>query len=278
MYRFLFSARWLGWLALVVLLAMACTALGMWQLDRRDQLAHTIDRIETNYGQSPQPYAAGSADFRSFDPAEEWLPIELTGTYDTENQLVVRNRPYSGSPGYEVLVPLRLADGSAVIINRGWLPIGNDEAGRPDAFAQPPEGEVTVTARIKPGEPTLDRGAPAGQIASIDLARYAEVVGYDLQTGAYGLMSAESPAPATSPQIFPRPYLDSGPHLSYALQWFAFGGLLFVGFGYAARQQQRTDAEEAAEANGTVSPAPVRKQRRLTAEQEEDAFLDARGY
>lgn len=278
MYRFLFSFRWLGWLALVTVLALACGALGMWQLDRRDQLANTIDRIETNYDQTPQPYAAGSADFRSFDPTEEWLPIELTGTYDTGNQLVVRNRPYSGSPGYEVLVPLQLADGSAVIINRGWLPIGNNEAGRPDAFPQPPEGEVTVTARIKPGEPELDRGAPDGQIASIDLTRYQEVVGYDLQTGAYGLMSAESPSPATTPQIFPRPYLDSGPHLSYAMQWFAFGALLFVGFGYAARQQQRSDEEDLAEANGTVQAAPVRRQRRPTAEEEEDAFLDARGY
>ena len=278
MYRFLVSPRWLGWFALVVLLALACSALGMWQLDRRDQLADTIQRIEANYDQPAVPYAAGSADFRSFDPAEEWLPIELTGTYDTANQLVVRNRPFSGRPGYEVLVPLQLADGSAVIINRGWLPIGNDEAGRPDAFPQPPDGEVTVTARIKPGEPQLDRGAPEGQIASINLARYDEVLDYELQTGAYGLMSAESPAPATSPRIFPRPSLDAGPHLSYSMQWFAFGGLLFVGFGYAARQQQRTDEEEAAEANGTVSAAPSKRQRRPTAEEEEDAYLDARGY
>ena len=278
MYRFLFSPRWLGWLALVVLLAVACSALGMWQLDRRDQLADTIERIEANYDQPAVPYEAGSADFRSFDPAEEWLPIKLTGTYDTANQLVVRNRPFSGRPGYEVLVPLQLADGSAVIINRGWLPIGNDEAGRPDAFPQPPEGEGTVTARIKPGEPQLDRGAPDGQIASINLARYAEVVDYDVQVGAYGLMSAESPVPATSPRIFPRPSLDAGPHLSYSMQWFAFGGLLFVGFGYAARQQQRSDDEDAAEANGTVSTAPARRQRRPTAEEEEDAYLDARGF
>ncbi|WP_026552303.1 SURF1 family protein [Arthrobacter sp. H20] len=278
MYRFLFSPRWLGWLALVVLLAGACSALGMWQLDRRDQLAATIERIEANYDRPPIRYSEGTVDFRTFNPAEEWLPIELTGTYDTANQLVVRNRPFSGRPGYEVLVPLQLADGSAVIINRGWLPIGNNEAGRPDAFPQPPEGEVTVTARIKPGEPQLDRGAPDGQIASIDLPRYEEVAGYEVQTGAYGLMSAENPAPATSPQIFPRPYLDSGPHLSYSMQWFAFGGLLFVGFGYAARQQQRTDEEETAEANGTVLATPVRRHRRPTAEEEEDAFLDARGY
>jgi hypothetical protein len=75
-------------------------------------------------------------------------------------------------------------------------------------------------------------------------------------------------------------------HLSYALQWLAFAVLMFIGFGYAARQQARNDAiDRAADAARSgegahdAAPAPPRKRRRgPTAEEEEDAILDAQGY
>ncbi|RJU00172.1 SURF1 family protein [Arthrobacter frigidicola] len=274
MYRFLISRRWLAWFALVTALAAACAALGMWQLERRNAVVSDIGRIEANYEQAPVTYEEGTTDFATYDPLREWTPVKLTGEYDTAGQVVVRNRPMNGQPGYEVLTPLRLADGTAVIIDRGWLPIGNDRAGRPDSIPAPPEGTVTVTARIKPGEPALNRGAPEGQVASIDLKGYAAKLGYPVQTGAYGLMAAEDPAPAAAPAQFPKPSLNEGPHLSYSLQWFAFGVLLFVGLGYAARQQARLDREEAG-----GRPEPSRRPgRRPTAEEAEDALLDAQGY
>jgi hypothetical protein len=92
------------------------------------------------------------------------------------------------------------------------------------------------------------------------------------------------------PQPFPMPSVDEGTHLSYSLQWFAFGILMFVGFGYAARQRARNaamDAEDAEALDGEPAltaagarrrpPAP-RKRKRPTAEEEEDAILDAQGY
>jgi cytochrome oxidase assembly protein ShyY1 len=273
-YRFLISRRWLAWFALVTALAAACAALGMWQLERRNAVVADIGRIQANYEQSPVPYEEATADFATYDPLREWTPVKLTGEYDTAGQVVVRNRPMNGQPGYEVLTPLRLADGTAVIIDRGWLPIGNDNPGRPDSVPAPPEGTVTVTARIKPGEPAVNRGAPEGQVASIDLKGYAATLGYPVRTGAYGLMAAEDPAPEIAPAQFPKPSLNEGPHLSYSLQWFAFGVLLFVGLGYAARQQARLDREEA----GGRPEAAKRPGRRPTAEEAEDALLDAQGY
>jgi cytochrome oxidase assembly protein ShyY1 len=296
MYRFLYSARWLGWLALVVLLAAACTALGMWQLDRHRQVQETIDGIESNYDRAPAPYAPQL--FATFDPEREWAPVALEGTYDEGGQRVVRNRPLNGRPGYEVLVPLRLDDGNSVVINRGWLPIGNNEAGRPDSVPAPPEGRVSVTARIKPGEPAVNRGAPEGQLASISLPAYRAELGYAVHSGAYGLLARESPAPASAPRPLPRPELDPGPHLSYSMQWFTFGLLLFVGYGYAARQEALNNAASApgspavrgargnqpphnsssGPADGEPGRGQSRKPRRRTAEEEEDAILDAQGY
>ena len=286
MYRFLFSAKWLGWLLLVALLASVCVLLGNWQMDRRDQAHDVVTAIESNYDADPVDFETVPDIFAEADDADEWTPVVLRGEYDEAGQRVVRNRPLNGRPGYEVLVPLKLDSGPAVIVNRGWLPIGNNVAGRPDTVPAAPEGDVTVVARVKPGESSVDRGAPEGQLASIQLDEYAAELDYPVFTGGYGLMAAENPAPAERPVLVPKPAIDEGPHLSYSMQWYAFGVLFFVGYGYAARQQAIMDRlqeedEEAGyhEANPAPRPAAQKRSRkRPSAEEEEDAVLDAQGF
>lgn len=268
MYRFLFTPKWLGWFALVIVLSLACIALGMWQMDRRNQAVAEVEKVENNYDAEPLDFAQGRQYFEDYVPNKEWTPVTLEGTYDTANQRVVRNRPLNGRPGYEVLVPLRLENGAAVIINRGWLPIGNDRSGYPDVVPQPAEGVVEVTARLKPAEQELDRGAPSGQLASINLDEFTNILEYPVYTDAYGLMAQEDPATPTRPAPLGKPDIDTGPHLSYSMQWFAFGALIFVGYGYAARQEAMI-GEPAAEGKTNRKP---------TSEQEEDALLDAQGY
>ena len=288
MYRFLFSSKWLGYLLLAVIFATACVFLGRWQMDRRAETLAEINRVTSNYSATPLPFAAVEAQFSRLDADKEWTQVEMKGRYDVSGQRVVRNRPLNGQPGYEVVVPFKLNTGQTVVVDRGWLPIGNNTPGRPDAVPEPPSGEVTVVVRLKPGEPELQRGAPDGQLASIDLPAYAAQLGYPVLTGAYGQLASETPAAAAMPYPFPKPSTEEGTHLSYSLQWFAFGVLMFIGFGYAARQQARNaeiDAQDA-EADGTPEyamaanrrrPAP-RMRKNATAEEEEDAILDAQGY
>jgi cytochrome oxidase assembly protein ShyY1 len=288
MYRFLFSSKWLGYLLLAAIFATACVFLGRWQMDRRAETLAEINRVTSNYSATPIPFAEAEMQFSRLDADKEWTQVELKGRYDVGGERVVRNRPLNGQPGYEVVVPFKLNTGQTVIVDRGWLPIGNNTPGHPDSVPEPPAGEVTVVVRLKPGEPELQRGAPDGQLASIDLPAYAGQLGYPVLTGAYGQLASETPAAATMPAPFPKPSVEEGTHLSYSLQWFAFGVLMFVGFGYAARQQARNaeiDAEDAS-ADGTPEYAmatarrrPVpRKRKNPTAEEEEDAILDAQGY
>jgi len=292
MYRFLFSSKWLGYLLLAAIFATACVFLGRWQMDRRAETLAEINRVVSNYSATPIPFADAREQFIKLDAEREWTQVELRGSYDTAGQRIVRNRPLNGQPGYEVVVPFKLESGETVVIDRGWLPIGNKTPGSPDSVPAPPQGSVTVVARLKPSEPELQRGAPDGQLASIDLAAYSAQLGYPVLTGAYGQLASETPPAADMPIGFPKPSTEEGTHLSYSLQWFAFGVLMFVGFGYAARQQARNaeiDAEdaEAQAAEGeflhSSSPAPrrrpvPRKRKNATAEEEEDAILDAQGF
>lgn len=288
MYRFLFSSKWLGYLLLAAIFATACVFLGRWQMDRRAETLAEINRVTSNYSATPVRFAEAEMQFSRLDADKEWTQVELKGRYDLGGQRVVRNRPLNGQPGYEVVVPFKLNTGQAVVVDRGWLPIGNNTPGHPDSVPEPPAGEVTVVVRLKPAEPELQRGAPDGQLASIDLTAYAGQLGYPVLTGAYGQLASETPAPATMPSPFPKPSVEEGTHLSYSLQWFAFGVLVFFGFGYAARQQARNaeiDAEDASAAGAPEyamaaarrRPVP-RKRKNPTAEEEEDAILDAQGY
>lgn len=294
-YKFLFSSKWAGYFVMALVFAIACVALGNWQMNRRNAVVENISKIQENYSGTIVDYADVAGNFDALDPAREWTQVRLKGTYQTADERVVRNRPLNGAPGYEVLVPLTLENGDTVIIDRGWLPIGYNEAGHPDVVPQPEAGIVTVVARLKPPEPKLDRGAPAGQLATIELNDYAEQVAYPIKLGAYGQLASEAPAAATNPVPFPAPSVDEGSHLSYALQWIAFGILAFVGFGYAARMQRRNDEFDALEAAESGVPveelygrgsafhprrhAKVRKPgARPTAEEAEDALLDSQGF
>lgn len=238
-WRFAFSRRWLGYLALVVVFAVACTFLALWQLARREDARAEVTRVDTNWATSPRPVGEVLTNLEVFDADDKWVSVELTGRYLVGDQLLVRGRPMNGSPGFEVLVPLLLADGTVFVVDRGWLPAGN-ERDAPDAVPVPPTGELTVVARLKPGEPVVPgRSAPEGQIATIHLPDIAQRVGLPTFTGAYGLLTTESPAPATRPAAVMKPVPDEGPHLSYAFQWLVFGIMAFIALGWAVRQEFR---------------------------------------
>ncbi|TFB54969.1 MULTISPECIES: SURF1 family protein [unclassified Cryobacterium] len=238
-WKFAFTRRWAGYLALTILFAAVCSGLGLWQLARRSDALSEMSKVETNYAADPVPLAEALPGLDAFSASQKWLPVVMTGTYLTDDELIVRNRPLNINPGFEVLTPLLLADGSVFIVNRGWLPTGQT----PDAPASvptAPSGVVTVTARLKAGEPSLaGRSATGDQIATINLDEVSTRLDLPTYTGAYGLMASEQPTPDERPVAVTRPVKDEGPHLSYAFQWFVFALMGFVGLGWAIRQEYR---------------------------------------
>jgi cytochrome oxidase assembly protein ShyY1 len=274
-WRFALTWRWVRYLLLAIAFAVACVLLCLWQLDRRNTALDELARVDSNYSSAAQPIDRVLPDPDAFDIDDKWQPVTVTGTYLRDEQLLVRNRPNNGGPGFEVLTPLQLADGSVFIVDRGWLPTGRDQDS-PDVVPEAPAGEVTVEARLKPGEPTLPgRSAPTGQVASIQLDDIAEALDRTTYTGAYGLMVTEDPAPAERPMAASKPARDEGPHLSYAFQWLVFALFGFIGLGYALRQEYRTvnedDPEEMTRAEARRTKDAARKR---TDSEIEDALVD----
>ncbi len=240
-WRFLLSRRWAGYLALTIVFAIVCVLLGQWQFARRAEARAEISRIDANYDATAVPLKDALPELTSYDDeSQKWSTVSMTGTYLTDYQTLVRNRPLNGNPGFEVLVPLQLTDGRVFIVDRGWVPTGSAQDA-PDEVPAAHSGVVRVDARLKAGEPTLEgRSAIDGQIATIHLPDMAERIGQPTFTGAYGLLVSEDPSPAITPKKAVKPERDEGPHLSYALQWYVFAIMGFFGLGWAARQEFRS--------------------------------------
>src|SRR3954452_20060518 len=100
--------RWGGYLALTIVFALACGLLSWWQWSRRADAVAEIDRVEGNFDQSPVPVDELLPELDSWDESVEWRPVALSGTYLLDDQLLARNRPRDGAPGFEVITPLLL--------------------------------------------------------------------------------------------------------------------------------------------------------------------------
>ena len=269
------TRRWAGYLALAIIFAAVCSGLGVWQLARRAEALAEVSKIDTNFDSSPITVAEALPTLDAFVESQKWLPVVMTGTYLTADELLVRNRPLNINPGFEVLTPLLLADGTVFIVDRGWVPTGQTQDA-PDVVPAAPTGQVTVMVRLKAGEPSLaGRSASGNQIATINLDEIDERLGGSTYTGAYGLMSSEDPAPVARPIAAARPVRDEGPHLSYAFQWFVFGLLAFVGLGWAIREEYRSvNADDPQERERAKERARRRAAKPRSDAEVEDELLD----
>lgn len=276
-YRIAFTKRWLSYLLLTAIFAGACVALSTWQFARRDEARQEIDRVLANYNSSPIPLEQALPQLDSFDENDKWIQVEVTGTYLADEQLIVRSRPREQVAGVEVLTPLLTNEGNIFIIDRGWIP-ANVNPEESYELPAPPTGEVTVIARLKASEPSIPgRGMSEGQVATIELPLIEEVLGAPTYTGAYGLLSTETPAPVDkAPLTALKPSVDEGAHLSYAFQWIMFGILAFFGLAWAVRNELRIRNSETEAGQAKLAAAASKRRAKPTEEDIEDAILDGR--
>ncbi|MFW0110477.1 SURF1 family protein [Rothia sp. P13129] len=242
-YRFLFSGKWIAGFIFCVLFSVLCLYLAQWQMGRKEALDYKNSLITNNYHAPAHSLAEVPHIFDDFQVSEQWHPVSLRGEYLSEQTLLVRNRPFEGLNGFEVLVPFRVSDSSTVVlVDRGWIPADLfDAAAENIDIPVAPQGEVSLVVRVHRGELSTGKDSPAGQIPSINLQEAAKHTGLDIAQGAYGILATESPAPAIAPEKLKEPELDVGPNLSYSVQWYVFAAMSYIAFIWLARQKVRND-------------------------------------
>lgn len=268
MYRFLLSARWLGLALIMVLAAATMVGLGLWQLDRYQTRSAVNDRIDAATAAEPVPLstvltAPPRATAGVAGPAPEaeaaWTKVTVTGRYDPGHEILARARTVDGRVGFEVLTPMVLDGGTAILVDRGWIPPTGPGAAAPPDVPAAPTGQVTVIGRIHAAESRA--GAPERfgdmlAVRRIDPAQVAPALPYPLY-GAY--VTVESQNPPADPAFVPigPSYENALMNAGYVVQWWLLAALTGVGFGYLAVREARSRAAGDDESH-TLAPVASR--------------------
>lgn len=237
MYRFVLSARWIGFAVFVVLLAAICTRLGFWQMDKLGQRFDRNDLITRHFAEEPIDLLKALPDGSEVDGTNEWTRVTATGTYDVEHELSVKFVTRDAA-GADIVTPLVLPSGQAVLVDRGWMATDNNVT-KPDAPA-PPSGQVTIEGWLRK-DSGAGRNATVpddGQIRAISSKVLAHHVPYELTNG-YVNLQKQTPESAVPLAAEPKPELGQGPHFFYALQWWFFALLAIVGYFWFARAEAK---------------------------------------
>ncbi len=205
---------------LAILVLGLLVNLGYWQLDRAQQKQDLLDLQDKRLTLKP-------VDLMNIDLSDttlRYLPVSVNGQLDVLHQVLIDNQVRNGRAGYSVLTPLRLNDKQAILLNRGWVPLGNDRKVLPDVKIS--SLDVLVTGKLDHFPSVglkleyadqLSEGWPA-VTQVIDINKVANRLGYKILP--YQVLLDEN-----EPDGYDRQWvvMKMGPekHHGYAFQWFA---------------------------------------------------------
>ena len=271
MYKFARRPKWIiGHLFALTMVVLFIVA-GFWQLSRyhwrqgiNRALQERSDLPATNLPDLVAQVPAG----RTPDDIE-YRMATVRGTYQTDQEILIRNRSFEGASGCHVLTPLALESQPpdavmpwAVLVVRGWIPLTDCER-YPIQSELPTPGTVEVTGlvRLTQTRGFLGTTDPAEgvltEMARVDIDRIRRQSSFNLYD-VYLELSAQTPPGAELPAPVPPPERTNGPHLGYMVQWFLFAAVVVVGYPLVLRHQaHKGTAETPVEAAPGPGPLPA---------------------
>lgn len=234
----LLKPRWIAAHITVLVIAVVFINLGFWQLlrleDRKVENAVTASRYQAPPAQLGDLLVGAGSDLASL----RYRRTILIGKYDPEHEVLTRNQVFRDQAGFHVVTPFVIDDGTAILVNRGWVPLALDTP--PVSEAAPPDQTFKVSGWLSPTQvrPALGpTDLPDGDLevmSRIDIERIQEQVPYNL-VPVYLIadegLSGQLPVPLAKPS-----FDDEGPHLAYAIQWFGFTLIGLVGYFFLIRK------------------------------------------
>jgi surfeit locus 1 family protein len=228
----------LSLIAVFTVAALVCLRLGIWQLSRlRERRAANAVASQAREAPPVQLDAQSTGNTSLID-----RHVTATGRYDHAREILLRGRVYQGVPGVEVITPLVFQGGrTAVLVNRGFVPAPDAMTAELDSLRE--LGEVKVEGVALP--------VPSGDGVPLERSGRTTWGRLDLDALSTRLPYTIAPvyvrqSPASSLGRFPRrlepPSIDDGPHLNYAIQWFAFAVMAVV-FGVVIMRQSNQRKE-----------------------------------
>jgi cytochrome oxidase assembly protein ShyY1 len=265
--RFLLTPRWLGLLAVVVVLGFTCVKLSEWQFHRYQERKDSNSVQRANLEADPVPVSTVLSTSSEPGPDLEWRTVTATGHYDPRHQIAVLYRTRDGAPGVDVVTPFVTGSGTAVLVDRGW--VSSPSNGNVDqVLPAPVSGRATISGWVRVGSD----GGPSqvtpsqGSVRAISAEAIRPTLPYPVYGGFLDLTTETPPSP-NPPTKVGGPDLSGGPSFFYGFQWLFFA-ILFFGFWcyFAwAEYQEKVKGKDAGR-----GPRPPRKPWRPGADAEDD--------
>lgn len=237
-----FKGRQLIMTIIVIIGVIILCRLGLWQLERHNERAALNARINAGLSQLPIPLDPTRADLESLD----FRPVEVRGVYDDSQEILLRGRSYNGASGVHIVTPLKISGSNqTILVDRGWIPLSESAPELRRAYTEP--GEVTVLGIVQrsqvagngPEDPPLSPERPRlERWFRVEIPRLQEQIAYQLLP----VYIIQQPGP-NDPEFPKRAVVsDLGPgsHFGYAMQWFAFAGILLIGYIVVVVQRRRS--------------------------------------
>ncbi|GAC57080.1 hypothetical protein GOHSU_16_00370 [Gordonia hirsuta DSM 44140 = NBRC 16056] len=250
--RTLLRPGWLLTTVLVLAFAAACfLILAPWQLGKNSETEHRNELLRSATQIDAVPLEELVAPGRSLAADDEWREVRLTGRYLPDEQIMMRLRSVNERPAAEFVTPFQLAGtNQVVLVDRGWVRPGADGV---VAVPGAPDGQITIDARLRKSQGTSPGKEPRyedGRLTAytLDTAQLSRISGTDFAP-YYLQLTPDQPGGLG---VIDLPQMESGPYLSYGLQWLAFGIMAPLGVGYFIwAEVKHRRALRAAEAGGT---------------------------
>ncbi|MEO8575305.1 MAG: SURF1 family protein [Gemmatimonadales bacterium] len=226
--------RDIAFVAFGSVLTAAFISLGFWQISRLGERRAFNDELRSRaetppVGISQVPTDTGAAHFRR---------VTLEGKYDFAHQIILTNRTRNGSPGVNIITPMRIAGtDTAVLVNRGWIyaPDGMTVDLSKWVETDSVSGEGFVENFHRLGDPTLSRRPNAYRW--MDHGVLSRTLPYPVSNFFVVIIADGKPQKPKIPPRLDVPPLDEGSHMNYAVQWFSFAAISIIGMFLFVRRK-----------------------------------------
>lgn len=236
-------ARGLVWPSLTTLAAfILLIGLGTWQLERKAWKEALIGALDERLKAEPAPLPAPER-WPAFDPAkDEFRRVAFAATFAPDREALVYAagsavRPDVSGAGYWVFAPLELAAGAVVVVNRGFVPEGQQDA----TTHAPPAGRVNLVGALRWPEPRGWFAPPDDPARNLWFVRdhlaMAEAKGWGAVAPFYVELETPTEALPRAGRLAPGLRND---HLQYAITWYALAAVLATVFVLWIRNRRLT--------------------------------------
>ncbi len=261
-------------LTAVIVLALMAVGLiaGRWQWGRYETRSHALHAQERAAGMPTVPLASILTTDDAAPGSADWRTVTEEGVIDPSTIVQLRGRSVDGTASIQYLAWIHDLEGKTVLLNLGWTPRDSPQP------ARIPEGPVTVTGVVRSFEP--DNGRLGTRVNPVQMGSIDGEVfqAYIMVTSACGDAGC-----LTGVERVPLPQLSTGPHLSYALQWWLLlVAAAPVGIWLTVRdarlERERFTMDEGADSGqgkdepANDNPRPPARRTRLSDEEIEDAL------